>query len=162
MIIKIMLLVLSIIGVVFLLLQITNLWRKRNNLEPYSLFKSILIGVPTGFLDVYGIGSFALSTLLLRKTKQVDDKYLPGVLNVGFAIPGIIEALIFVNNVYVEPVTLIVLTISGILGAFLCSNITCKLSRKKIRYALGIALFISAIFILIKQLNIITARRRTI
>lgn len=155
MIIKIVLIILYIIGTLYLFYQILNFWKRRKNLENYSYLKTILIGLPTGFLDVFGIGSFATSTLLLRKTNQVDDKYLPGVLNVGFAIPGIIEALIFIDNVEINPITLVVLTMSGILGAFMCSKIVSKLSRTKIRYALGIALFISAMFIFINQLNLI-------
>ena len=155
MIIKILIVFLYVIGFLYLIYQIMNFWKQRKNLENYSYLKTILIGIPTGFLDVFGIGSFATSTLLLRKTHQVDDKYLPGVLNVSFAIPGIIEAIVFIDNVAVDSLTLIVLTISGILGAFICSKFLCKLSRTKVRYALGIALCISALFIFINQINLI-------
>jgi len=155
MIINLLLLILKILGVLYLTYQLYNFAKHYKNLENYSYLKNILIGLPTGFLDVFGIGSFATTTLLLRKTKQVDDKYLPGVLNVSFAIPGTLEAIFFIDNVSIDPTTLVVLTISGILGSFLCSLFVSKLCRKKIRYILGIALLISALFILINQLNLV-------
>ena len=155
MIINLVLLILTILGLLYLGYQLYNFFKNYKNLENYSYFKNILIGLPTGFLDVFGIGSFATTTLLLRKTKQVDDKYLPGVLNVSFAIPGTLEAIFFIDNVSIDPITLVVLTISGVLGSFLCSLIVSKLCRNKIRYILGIALLISALFILINQLNLV-------
>lgn len=155
MMINLLIIILTILGLLYLAYQLYNFVKYYKNLESYSYLKCILIGLPTGFLDVFGIGSFATSTLLLRKTKQVDDKYLPGVLNVAFAIPGTLEAIFFIDNISIDPITLVVLIISGVLGAFICSLIVSKLCRRKIRFILGIALFISAIFILINQLNFI-------
>lgn len=152
---KVLLVILTIFGLSYLTYQLYNFIKNYKKLENYSFLKCALIGLPTGFLDVLGVGSFVTSTLLLTKTKQVDDKYLPGVLNVAFALPGTLEAIFFIDNISVDPTTLFLLTISGIMGSFLCSIFVAKLCRRKIRFILGIALFISAIFILINQLNLI-------
>ena len=44
------------------------------------------IGVLTDFLDTLGIGSFATTTAIYRLKQLVDDRKIPGTLNVGFLL----------------------------------------------------------------------------
>ena len=59
-----------------------------------SYFTTGIIGFVTNFFDTLGIGSFAPLTALLRGFKQIQDKVLPGTLNVAVTIPVMIEATI--------------------------------------------------------------------
>ena len=53
------------------------------------------VGFFTNFFDTLGIGSFAPTTALFRLMRMVDDRLIPGTLNVGHAIPTIAQALIY-------------------------------------------------------------------
>ncbi|WP_308149432.1 hypothetical protein [Spiroplasma sp. AdecLV25b] len=53
------------------------------------------IGFVADFCDTIGIGSFAVSIVLLKLTKQVrNDKKIMGIMNVGHTIPTCLEAII--------------------------------------------------------------------
>ena len=64
------------------------------------------IGFVTNFFDALGIGSFATTTALFRWFKVVPDEKIPGTLNAGATIPGILEAFIFIAVVDVDVTTL--------------------------------------------------------
>ena len=53
------------------------------------------LGFITDFLDTLGVGSFATTTAVLRLGGVVDDEQIPGTLNVGHAIPTMLEAALF-------------------------------------------------------------------
>ena len=50
------------------------------------------LGFFTDFFDTLGIGSFATTTAVLRLFHMVEDENIPGTLNVGHAIPTMLEA----------------------------------------------------------------------
>jgi len=116
------------------------------NLENVSWLKTGLIGFVVNFFDVLGIGAFAPQTALLKFTKQTEDRLLPGTLNVANTIPVLIQALIFITVIEVEPITLILMLLSAAAGAILGAGIVSKMSEKKIRLTMGIALLITAGF----------------
>jgi uncharacterized membrane protein YfcA len=80
--------------------------------------------------------------------KQSEDRLLPGTLNVGNAIPTVVQALIFIRIVEVEPVTLVLMLAAAGLGAILGAGVVSKFSENKIRLVIGIALLLSAGFML--------------
>ena len=49
------------------------------------------VGYFTNFLDTLGIGSFATTTALFRFKKMVDDRIIPGTLNVGHFLPTVAQ-----------------------------------------------------------------------
>ncbi len=67
----------------------------------------IAIGFLTNFFDTLGIGSFATTTSLFKFLRLVPDEKIPGTLNVGHALPTVVEAAIFITIISVEPRTLI-------------------------------------------------------
>ena len=135
-------------GVQTCALPICN-WGEGN--VPINLF----IGFITNFLDTLGIGSYATTTMLLGVTKQLkSDKLLPGTLNVADTIPVLIEAFLFISVVEVESVTLFSLIIAAIVGAVIGGKIVPNLSEKKVQTYLGIALLITALLMLGKQLGL--------
>ena len=127
----------------------------KTNLEPVSWVKTGLIGFVVNFFDVLGIGAFAPQTALLKFTKQTEDRVLPGTLNVANTLPVLIQAIIFITVIEVEPVTLILMLLAAAAGAILGAGIVSKLSEKKIRLTMGIALFITAGFMFAGKMNCI-------
>ncbi len=139
---------LAILTIWFSTILIKDFLKHKNNLEKVSWLKTGLIGFVVNFFDVLGIGAFAPQTALLKFTKQTEDRLLPGTLNVANTIPVLIQALIFITVIEVEPITLILMLLSAAAGAILGAGIVSKLSEKKIRFTMGFALLITASFML--------------
>lgn len=130
-----------------------DFWKHKNNLEPVSWLKAGIIGFVVNFFDVLGIGAFAPQTALLKFTKQTEDRVLPGTLNVANTLPVLIQAIIFITVIEVEPVTLILMLLAAAAGAVWGAGIVSKLSEKNIRLTMGIALFITACFMFAGKMN---------
>lgn len=135
----------------FILIKDVSIHKK--NLEPVSWVKTGLIGFVVNFFDVLGIGAFAPQTALLKFTKQTEDRFIPGTMNVANTIPVLIQAIIFITVVEVEPWTLLLMLISAMAGAIFGAGIVSKLPEKKIQLTMGIALLITAGFMLAGKMN---------
>ncbi len=144
---------LIILSIFFIYFLSKDVIKHRKVLENVSVVKTALIGFVVNFFDVLGIGAFAPQTALLKFTKQTEDRILPGTLNVSNTIPVLIQALIFIQIVEVEPVTLISMLLSAAAGAILGAGIVAKLSVKKIQLTMGFALLVTAFFMLSGQMN---------
>src|SRR4029079_17332503 len=77
------------------------------------------IGFGTNFFDTLGIGSFATTTAAFRALKAVDDRQIPGTLNVGHMLPTLVQAAIFITVVEVEMKTLGAMIAASVLGAWM-------------------------------------------
>lgn len=137
---------LAVLTIWYSTILIQDFLKHKNNLENANWLKTGLIGFVVNFFDVLGIGAFAPQTALLKFTKQTEDRVLPGTLNVANTIPVLIQALIFITVIEVEPITLILMLLSAAAGAILGAGIVSKMSEKKIRLMMGIALLITAGF----------------
>ena len=120
--------------------------KHKDNLENSSWLKTGLIGSVVNFFDVLGIGAFAPQTALLKFTKQTEDRLLPGTLNVSNTLPVVLQAIIFITIIEVDPLTLVLMLLSAAGGAILGAGIVAKLSEKKIRLTMGFALLVTAGF----------------
>ena len=137
---------LALLTIWYSIILIQDLIKHKNSLENVSWLKTGVIGFVVNFFDVLGIGAFAPQTALLKFTKQTEDRLLPGTLNVANTIPVLIQALIFITVIEVEPITLILMLLSAAAGAILGAGIVSKMSEKKIRLTMGFALLITAGF----------------
>ena len=144
---------LVILSIFFIYVLSKDVIKHRKVLENVSVVKTALIGFVVNFFDVLGIGAFAPQTALLKFTKQTEDRILPGTLNVSNTIPVLIQALIFIQIVEVEPVTLISMLLSAAAGAILGAGIVAKLPVRKIQLTMGFALLVTAFFMLSGQMN---------
>lgn len=113
------------------------------------------IGFVTNFFDALGIGSFATTTALFRWFKVVPDEKIPGTLNAGATIPGILEAFIFIAVVDVDVTTLTLMVAASVVGAFLGAGAVSRWPRRKIQIGMGIALLITAFFGLLTLLHLL-------
>ena len=146
---------LGILFIYYIIYYIRDLAANKGNWGEGNVPINLFIGFITNFLDTLGIGSYATTTMLLGVTKQLkSDKLLPGTLNVADTIPVLIEAFLFISVVEVEPVTLFSLIIAAIVGAVIGGKIVPNLSEKKVQTYLGIALLITALLMLGKQLGL--------
>jgi uncharacterized membrane protein YfcA len=115
---------------------------------PYEL----LVGFVTDFFDTLGIGSFATTTSLYRARGTIDDRLLPGTLNVGHTIPTIAQAFIYTRSVEVEPRTLIAMIVSAVAGALLGAPIVARWPRRYIQVGMGLALLVLTAVLVYRQL----------
>ena len=151
------------IEVIWISLAVLTVWfsislskdfiKHKNNLENSSWLKTSLIGFVVNFFDVLGIGAFAPQTALLKFTKQTEDKLIPGTMNVANTLPVLLQALIFITIIEVDPLTLILMLFSAATGAIVGAGIVAKLSEKKIRLTMGTALLVTAIFMFARNME---------
>jgi len=122
-----------------------DLLKHKDSLEKETHYAiSAGIGFVTNFLDTLGIGSFAPMTALLRGFKQIQDRVIPGTLNVSCALPVAAEAFIFIIIIEVEMVTLMTMVAAAVVGAVLGAGMVAKLPERKVQLIMGIALLITA------------------
>ncbi len=110
-------------------------------------------GFITNFLDTLGIGSFAQQTALFKFFKLVDDRVIPGTLNVGNTLPTICQAFIFMTVVNVAPLTLVSMAVAAPVGAVLGAGVVSHWPRRKVELGLGVALLAVALAMLAGLLN---------
>ncbi len=127
---------------------------KEGRLEKANFFALGAVGFATNFFDTLGIGSFAPTTALLKMFKLSADRTIPGTLNVACTIPVVVEALIFITVIKVEPVTLIALLAAATVGAFFGAGFVSKLDERKVELGMGVALIAVVITMLAGQLNL--------
>ena len=125
-------------------------------LDDVSVSKAGFVGFITNFFDTLGIGSFAPTVALNKFTKMgVKDRELPGLLNVADTLPVMLEAVIFTTVIEVEPLTLISMLVAAALGSYLGAGVIAKMDEVKIQKVMGVALLITAILMICKQLGLI-------
>lgn len=144
---------LAILTCWFCIALVRDFLKHKNQLEPVSWTKTSIIGFVVNFFDVLGIGAFAPQTALLKFTKQTEDKVMPGTLNVANTLPVLFQALIFITIIEVDAWTLIFMLVSAALGAIIGAGVVSKLSERKIRLTMGIALLITAVFMIARNLD---------
>ncbi len=144
---------LIVLSIFFVFVLGKDFFKHQKVLENVSVVKTATIGFVVNFFDVLGIGAFAPQTALLKFTKQTEDRVLPGTLNVANTIPVLIQALIFIQIVEVEPITLLTMLLSAAAGAVFGAGIVSQLSVQKIRLTMGFALLVTAFFMLSGQMD---------
>jgi len=115
----------------------------------------LIIGFGANFLDTLGIGSFATTSSAYKLRHLVQDEDIPGTLNVGHAIPTIVEAFIFVAILEVDMKTLVALIVASVLGAWLGAGVISSWSRRKVQIGLGLALCGAAVLMMMTQLKLL-------
>src|SRR5262249_3395593 len=113
----------------------------------------IAIGLATNFFDTLGIGSFAPTTALFKFRDRIRDEDIPVTLNVGHALPTLVQALIFIAVVSVDWLTLVGMIAAAVLGAWLGVGVVARLPRRAIQVGMGVALLFAALLFLAKNLD---------
>ena len=105
-------------------------------------------GFISNFFDTLGIGSFAQQTAMFKFFRLVDDRLIPGTMNVGNTIPTVAQAFIFMTAVRVEPLTLVVMSAAAPIGAVLGAGVVARMPRPRIQLGMGIGLAVVGLIIL--------------
>ena len=140
---------LFIFAIYYLIYMLTDIWKHRHTFEHEtspllcSCFAFVCL-----FFDVLGIGAFAPHTTLYRFFHQVDDRIIPGTLNVGNAIPTVLQGLIFIKLIVVDTTTLILMILAAVLGSVIGAKFVSHWDKRKIQLSMGVALLITAFFML--------------
>ena len=114
-----------------------------------------VVGLVTEFGDTLGIGCFAPNTALFKFFRLVPDELIPGTLIVGTMAGVILQALIFITSVPVEPVLLASMVLIAALGAWLGAGIVAAMPRRAIQFGMGGALLVAAGVFAAKNLGVI-------
>jgi uncharacterized membrane protein YfcA len=112
------------------------------------------VGFVTNFFDTLGIGSFAPTTTIFQLTQMVEDRLIPGTLNVGHAIPTIAQALIYTSLITVDITTLFSMIAASVLGAWLGAGVVARWPKRKVQTGIGIALLVAASLMFMSQLQL--------
>ncbi len=105
-------------------------------------------------LSTFGISDFAVSTVLYRKMKFVNDKKLPGTLNTQCVLPVAAMALIYISSIEVEITTLLVCIIAQVIGAYIGPRFVVKMNVTSIKKFISVGLIIAAILILMGKFGV--------
>ena len=125
--------------------------------EKGGAIPAFIIGAITNFFDTLGIGSFAPTTAALKWTKLIDERVLPGTLNVSFAVPVMIQAMVFITEVNVDILTLVLLIAASVVGSYVGAGIMSKLPKKPVKMIMGGALLIIACLLAAGELGYIAS-----
>ena len=111
------------------------------------------IGFITNFFDTLGIGSFAPTTAFYKLARMVNDRVIPGTMNVGHTFSTTVQTVLFTAFIEVDITTLFSMIAASILGAWLGAGVVAGFSKRKVQIGMGIALLLAATFMLITQLQ---------
>lgn len=121
-------------------------WRLAQKSKPnvpgeksHTLYHSV-VGFVMCFFDTLGIGNFATTTSAFKFRSSIPDEKIPGTLNIGYALPTVAQAFIYISIVQVDIWTLVLMITASVAGAWLGAGVVCHWSRKKIRIGMGLAL----------------------
>jgi uncharacterized membrane protein YfcA len=119
-------------------------WNSVTKAQPAETAMELGTGFVTNFFDTLGIGSFAPTTSIFKFFKLVPDRLIPGTLNVGHTLPTITQAFIYTAAIEVDKVTLILLIVAAVLGAWLGAGVVARWPKRNIQIGMGIALLVAA------------------
>ena len=112
------------------------------------------VGTFTNFFDTLGIGSYATTTSLFRFFRMVDDRVIPGTLNVGHTLPTVVQTFIYTTIIPVDVPTLFSMIGASILGAWLGAGIVARWPRRTVQIGMGIALLVAAGLMFMTQMKL--------
>ena len=145
-----LLVLLGVVGALFSAFWAWSLVRRKERVAPgpYELF----VGFVTDFFDTLGIGSFATTTALYRARATIDDRLLPGTLNVGHTLPTVAQAFIYIQVIEVEVGTLVLMIAAAVAGSLVGAPIVSRWPRRYVQVGLGLALLVLSGVLIYRQL----------
>ncbi len=149
------LLLLSALGLLSALF-VWQWWRSLDRRSPERLRPTplqLLIGFVVSFLDTLGIGSLATTTTLFKALRMVPDERLPGTMIVGLTLTVAAQAFIFIARVDIDPLLLLLMIGTALVGGWLGAGIVSRLPRRPIQVGMAVALLVAALFMTVSQLG---------
>jgi len=132
---------------------LADVYKRRKAFSPAPWPWLMGTGFITNMLDTLGVGSFAQQTAIFKFFRLVDDRVIPGTMNVGNTLPTVVQALIFMSVVAVSPATLAAMAAAAPAGAVLGAGVVSRMSRRRIQLGLGYGLLAVASIMLADRLH---------
>jgi len=133
-------------------------WSRMNRLSKQRVrfpgFLQLGTGAFTNFFDTLGIGSYATTTTIFRFFRMVDDRVIPGTLNVGHTLPTVVQTFIYTTIIPVDVPTLFSMIAASILGAWLGAGVVARWPRRTVQIGMGIALLAAAGLMFMTQMKL--------
>ena len=146
----ILLIIMWLFAAVFFVVLVKDVMAHKDELDKSKMGYNSLISAIANFFDTLGIGSYAIATSAWKFNKSISDDLIPGTLNVAFGIPICVEATITMTRIDVDPLTLVLMIASAIVGSIIGAKIISKMDIMKIRVVMGVALLLVAVVTLCK------------
>jgi uncharacterized membrane protein YfcA len=86
---------------------------------------------------------------------MVPEEDIPGTLNVGHAPAAVVEAMIFLVAVAVDPVLLVAMNVGTAVGAWLGAGIVIRLPRLGLQLVLGLGTLVAALLFIAVNLKLL-------
>ena len=118
--------------------------------------ESLALGTITNFFDTLGIGSFAPTTAWLKFRRMIPDSFIPATLNVGHALPAMMQSAIFLVllGVQVDPVLLVSCIVAAVAGAVVGAPLMVRAPVRLVQGVVGVALLIAAALYAMSNLDL--------
>ena len=116
--------------------------------------QQVAVGAFTNFFDTLGIGSYATTTAIYRLFGMVEDRIIPGTLNVGHTLPTVVQTFIYTTIIPVDVPTLFAMIGASILGAWLGAGVVARWPKRNVQIGMGIALIAAAALMFMTQLKL--------
>jgi uncharacterized membrane protein YfcA len=146
---------LALANIAFLVAAVRALRRRGHIERPTGI--DVLIGFVTDFFDTLGIGSFAPTTAIFKLRRVPADELIPGTLNAGHNASAVMDTIIFVSIVAVDPLLLTLMVGSAAVGAWLGAGFVARMPRRAIQLSMGVALLIAATVFTLSNLGALPA-----
>ncbi|MBU1540537.1 MAG: TSUP family transporter [Alphaproteobacteria bacterium] len=118
--------------------------------------EALILGAVTNFFDTLGIGSFAPTTAWLKFRRLIPDSFIPATLNVGHALPAMMQSGIFLVllGVQVDPVLLVACIVAAVAGAVVGAPLMVQAPVRLVQGIVGVALLIAAALYAMSNLDL--------
>jgi uncharacterized membrane protein YfcA len=115
--------------------------------------EAVILGAVANFFDTLGIGSFAPTTAWLRFRKMTPDSFIPATLNVGHALPTMVQSAVFLVllGVHVDPMLLVSCIVAG---AVVGAPLMVRAPVRVVQAIVGLALLIAAALYAMSNLDL--------
>ena len=113
------------------------------------------VGFFADFLDALGVGSFATTSSIYKLLSVIPDDLIPGTLNVGYTLPSIAEAFIFISVIPVDFKTIVSMIAAASAGAWFGAGMVSGWKKRRIQMGLGLALLVAALLMLCSQMKFV-------
>jgi uncharacterized membrane protein YfcA len=143
MVLTILLTALTLLATTFVVVLVRAAIKRRNDAPGPE---AVILGAVVNFFDTLGIGSFAPTTAWLRFRKMTPDSFIPATLNVGHALPTMVQSAIFLVllGVHVDPMLLVLCIVAAVSGAVVGAPLMVRAPVRVVQGIVGMALLIAA------------------
>jgi uncharacterized membrane protein YfcA len=118
--------------------------------------EAVALGAVANFFDTLGIGSFAPTMAWFKLRKLVPDRLIPSAMLVGYSLPAMVQAVIFlvILGVFVDPVLLAGCVVATMLGAMAGVPLVSRMRVWLVQLVVGLGLLCAAAFYALANLKL--------